>query len=135
LVSTNDRHYDAAIGDELPGSGNGAGQPSLSDDVSALIADTQTYIEAEINYQKSRAALLASKGKRATVFALVSFAFLNSALIALVVGLVLTLAPVLTPAGATALVFGVLMAGAVTFALMARSRFRKLSRIFDGDQS
>jgi hypothetical protein len=134
-VSTTERHHDAAIGDDLSGSENGAGQPSLSDDISALIEDSQTYIEAEINYQKSRAALLASKGKRGTVFALVSFAFLNSALIALVVGLVLTLAPVLTPGGATALVFGVLVAGAITFAVMARSRFRKLSRIFDGDRS
>lgn len=128
------QHDGGLVGEDEREPDNGTTHPSLTDDVSALIEDSKTYVEAEINYQKSRAILLASKGKRGTVLALVSFAFLNSALIALVVGLVLTLAPVLTPAGATALVFGMLLTGAIVFALMARSRFRKLSRIFEGER-
>ncbi len=108
-------------------------QRSLGDGIGDLLEDGRTYVEAEIAYQKSRAALIASKGKRGTVLALASFAFLNSALIALVVGLVITLAPVLTPLGATVAVVGMLLLGAVACALLARSRFRRLAKVFDGE--
>mgnify|MGYP000129702271 CR=1 FL=1 len=103
---------------------------SLVDDIGALLEDGQTYVEAELAYQKTRARLIASRGRRGTVLGLVAFAFLNSALIALIVGLVLTLAPILTPLGATAVVVGLLLVGAVFFGLQARKRFRAMSKVF-----
>ncbi len=112
--------------------GDTAERRSLTEDLGNLIDDGRTYVEAEIAYQKSRAALVASKGKRGTVLALVAFACLNSAIIALVVGLVITLAPHLTPLGATAAVVGVLMAASAAFALLARDRFRKIGLAIDG---
>lgn len=109
-------------------------QRSVTEGIGDLFEDGRTYLEAEIAYQKSRAALIASKGKRGTVLALASFAFLNSALIALVVGLVITLAPHLTPLGATVTVVGMLLFGAIACALMARARFRRLTQVFDGER-
>jgi hypothetical protein len=128
LVSRHDEPLDTSdvpVGEQHP-------PRSLTEDLGDLIDDGRNYVEAEIAYQKSRAALIASKGKRGTVLALISFACLNSALIALVVGLVITLAPHLTPLGATAAVVGLLMGAAIVFALLARKRFRKLARVFEG---
>ena len=116
--------------DDETGAEDSASDRSLVDDIGALIEDGQTYVEAELAYQKTRAALIADRGKRGAVFGLVAFAFLNSALIALVVGLVLTLAPAITPLGATATVVGLLLLGAALFGLQARKRFRTMSKVF-----
>lgn len=129
-MSRNDQSADAP---EVP-VGESHPPRSLTEDLGDLIDDGRNYFEAEIAYQKSRAVLIASKGKRGTVLALVAFACLNSALIALVVGLVITLAPHLTPLGSTVAVVALLMTAAVVFALLARSRFRKLGQVFDGEQ-
>ncbi len=129
-----DRHDEPVGGiDAQVGEANEA--RSLTEDIGNLIDDGRNYLEAEIAYQKSRAALIASKGKRGTVLGLVAFACLNSAFTALVVGLVITLAPHLTPLGATAAVVGSLVAAAAVFALLARARFRTLTEVFDGDRS
>ena len=125
---------DEPAGTPLAATGSERVQRSLTDDLGDLIDDGRNYVEAEIAYQKSRAALIASKGKRGTVLALIAFACLNSALIALVVGMVITLAPHLSPLGATMAVVGILMGAAIVFALLARTRFRKMGRVFDGER-
>ena len=103
---------------------------SLADDVTALLEDGRTYVEAEIAYQKSRAAFAGSQTKSGVVFGVAALAFLHLALIALVVGLVIALAPYLSAFGATALVVGLLMVGAVLFGRLAACRFSAIGKAY-----
>lgn len=117
---------------ELPQSD--AGDPaerSLIQDLRLLAADARTLAEAEVAYQKSRASAFGSGlGKIAGLGAVaVLFAFL--AAMALVVGLVFALSPILTAWGATAVVTLALLALALVMALWARSSWGKLSTLLD----
>lgn len=112
-----------------------SGEPgfgSLADDVTALFEDGKTYFEAEIAFQKTRASYAGEKTRQGVVYGLAALAFLHLALIALVVGLVIALTPILTAFGATALVTGILLLGVVIFARVAMRRFRALGDAFKG---
>lgn len=104
---------------------------SLYDDVEALIDDGKTYFEAEIAYQKTRAAYVADKAKSALVFGAVAAAFAVLALIGLTVGLILALTPWLTAWGASALVVGLLTIGALLAARAAGQRWKGLMAAID----
>ena len=105
-------------------------EPSLADDVRALIDDGKTYLEAELQFQKSRAALVVGRGKSGAILGVAAAAIAHLALIALVVGLLFALAPVIGPWGATGIVVGVLLIVAAVLAVMARRRFARLSAVF-----
>lgn len=96
---------------------------SLIDDVRHLVDDGKTYLEAELQYQKSRAAVVLDRGRSGAIYGGAALALLHLALVALVVGLVIALAPLITAWGATALVVIVLAAAALVLALAARRRF------------
>ncbi len=113
-------------GDEIASSPSDAGH-SLTDDVIALLDDGKTYVEAEIAFQKTRAAFTFEKGKWGAAYLLGAFAFLHLALIALVVGLLIALSPILTPWGATAFVVALLVIGAIVFGKMAKTKFDSLT--------
>ena len=106
---------------------------SLVDDLSALIEDGQTYVAAELAYQKSRLSFASAQGKVGMVLVLGALAFVHLALIALVVGLVFALAPVLTPLGATAAVTLALLLLAVLFAVAARKRIAAIAHAYAKD--
>lgn len=106
---------------------------SLADDVSALIDDGKTYLEAELAFQKTRAGYAGEQTKQGVVYGLAALAFLHLALIALVVGLVIALGPYLTPFGAVAVVVGALLLGVGVFALMAMRRFKAIGTAFKSD--
>jgi hypothetical protein len=108
----------------------GHADASLFDDVGALIDDGRTYLEAEIAFQKSRAAFAADRGKSVALLGLFAFAFVHLALVALVVGAVIALAPLVGGFGATAIVVGVLILLAAVLAYMARNRARELGSAF-----
>src|SRR5690606_18468749 len=80
-----------AEGDEL--------SRSLLDDAEALIADGKTYLEAELEFQKTRAAYVADRAKAAAVYGVVAVLLAFLALIGLVVGLIIALTPLLTAWG------------------------------------
>ena len=103
---------------------------SLAEDVRALLDDGKTYLEAELQFQKSRAAFAADKGRSGLVYGIAALALVHLALVALVVGLVFALSPLLTAWGATGLVVGVLSIAAVVLALAAKKRFGALSSAF-----
>jgi Flp pilus assembly protein TadB len=110
-----------------------AGEPalgSLADDVSALIEDGKTYFAAEIAFQKTRAGYAAEKSKQGLVYGLAALALLHLALIALVVGLVIALGPLLTPFGAVAAVTGALLLGVAIFGMRAVRQVRALGNAF-----
>jgi uncharacterized membrane protein YqjE len=120
-------------GIETPADGEPwAGDPappedSLIEDVRILVEDGKTYLEAEIQYQKSRAALVADRGRSGAIHGAVALALVHLALVALVVGLVIALTPLITAWGATAVVVGVLVAVAVVFALKAKGKLAGIS--------
>ena len=115
-----------------PDVGGEPGLGSLADDVTALFEDGKTYVEAEIAFQKTRASYAGEKTRQGVVYGLAALAFLHLALIALVVGLIIALTPILTAFGATALVTGVLLLGVVIFARVAMRRFQALGDAFKG---
>ena len=86
---------------------------SLTDDLTALFEDGKTYAEAELQYQKSRAAYSANRIKYALVYGAGAFAILHMALIGLTVGAVIALAPLVGPWLATLIVVGLLVLGGV----------------------
>ena len=86
-----------------------AADRSLLDDLEALYTDGRTYISAEIAFQKSRAGFAAARAKSVAIFGAGAALMALLALIGLTVGLIITLAPLTGPLGATLLVVGVLL--------------------------
>jgi hypothetical protein len=103
---------------------------SLTDDIMALVDDGKTYVEAELQYQKSRAAAGLAQGRSGAGYGLVAAALLHLALVALVVGSVFALAPAIGAWAATAVVVGLLILAGMGFALAAKRRFARLAAIF-----
>lgn len=101
---------------------------SLTDDLGALLEDGKTYLEAEKAFQKSRARFAVHHAKRATVLGLGAFALVHAALVGLMVGLVIALAPIVTVWGAIAIVAGgFILVGLV----LGRFAMKRLHRIGD----
>jgi uncharacterized integral membrane protein len=100
------------------------GGVSLVADIKALVEDGRTLVEAEWALQSARATYALNRGKSIAVLLIGAVFFVFFALMALVVGRLMSLAPLLTPWGATALVTLVLAALAGTCFYMAVSRFR-----------
>ena len=103
---------------------------SLFDDAYALYEDGRTYVEAEVAFQKSRASYASRETGSGIVFALGALAFLHLALIGLVVGLIIALAPIIGPFVATAAVVGTLLVLMIIVGLVARARFKRVTRAF-----
>ena len=73
-------------------------------EVEALVEDARTYLDAELNYQKSRAGFLAGRLKLVAGLGFAALYLVLLALVALAVGLVWTLTPLLGTWGAVAVV-------------------------------
>lgn len=102
---------------------------SLADELRALIAEARAAFDSEIAFQKARVSLAAKLAARIAGFGMLVLALLFFVLMALVVGLLLALAPMLTAWGAlAAVVAGLLLATALT-GLAVRAALRRLMRI------
>lgn len=99
---------------------------SLTEDLEALIEDGRTYLEAELVYQKTRAAFVAEHAKRALVFGAGAALLGFLALIGLTVGLIIALTPLLSAWGASALVVALLLLGAWVAVRAASRRWNKV---------
>lgn len=97
---------------------------SLVEDFVHLAEDGKVYLEAELQYQKSRAGVVGSGARKAAIFAALAFAFVLLALLAITVGLLLALATLLGVWGAMAAVTVLLLLGGGACALAARSKWR-----------
>ena len=104
--------------------------PSLADDLLALFEDGKTYAEAELAYQKSRAGYTANRLKGALALGLGAFGVLHLALIALTVGVVIALAPLVGPWVATAIVTIALIIAGVVMLMMLKSRIDDIRNAF-----
>jgi hypothetical protein len=100
---------------------------SLLEDVEELIADGKGYLEAELAYQKTRAAFVAGGVKGVAVLGAVAAVLAVMALMGLTLGLILALTPLITAWGATAVVVGLLLLGAWLAARAAGARWRRIT--------
>ncbi|HQV02839.1 MULTISPECIES: phage holin family protein [unclassified Novosphingobium] len=92
-----------------------AAERSLVADVRQLVEDGRTLLEAELAYQKSRAMVAGQAAKGVAGWMALALALLFFALMALVLGLILTLVPALGAIWATvAVVLGLLAMGALS---------------------
>lgn len=82
---------------------------SIVDELAALIDDGRTYAEAELAFQKTRAAIAGKSAGLAIGYVIVAIVLLHIAFLALAVGLVMALEPQVTIWGAIAVVVGVLL--------------------------
>ena len=106
----------------------------LRDDVTALVEDARNYAEAELGFQKTRAALAGKHGARALGLLVLALVLLNLALIALAVGAVIALAPLVTIWGAITIVVGVLLLGTGLLVAGALREGRMIGAMFGGGE-
>ncbi len=113
-----------------PSEGGDTREASLTEDISAMFEDGKTYVDAEIQYQKSRAAYSANRLKYAALYAAGAFGVFHLALIGLTVGLVIALTPLVGAWIATAIVVGVLLATLAVLLSKLRSKIDDLRWAF-----
>ena len=82
---------------------------SLLDDIGDLVGDAQTWFDAELGYQKIRAAFVGANLKQALLLGLAAVVLIVVAVMGLTFGLILALAPLVTAWGATAIVVGAML--------------------------
>lgn len=107
-----------------------AGEPSLLDDLKTLLGDGKNYVEAELAFQKSRAGHTAALARLSAVYLAAALALVHLALIALVVGLVFALSPLVGPWLATGIVVGLLLAGALVLVQRLRAKLSEIRGMY-----
>jgi len=113
---------------------------SIVQELSTLFGDGKTYVEAEVAFQKTRAKLASRSVGIALLYSAVGLILLHIAFLALAVGLVIALAPLVTIWGAIAIVVGGLLIVVALLGRMAVKRAQTLSALFsdggfsDGDE-
>ncbi len=113
--------------DQPPLIADNAAERSLVDDVRQLASDGRTLLEAELAYQKSRAVVAGQAAKGVAGWGALALSLVFFALMALVLGLVLALVPVLGAFGATAAVFVGLLALSGLCGWIAAQRWQRAS--------
>lgn len=113
----------------LNGAASEAADRSLVDDVRQLADDARTLLEAELAYQKSRAAVAGAGIRGIAGWGALAAALVFFALMALVMGALLALAPSIGGWAAMAVVVAGLLAMAVISGLAAASRWKRMSAL------
>ena len=109
-----------------------AADDSLLGSARMLFEDGQTLLAAEIAFQKARVGFVLNRAKGILVLAVLALALLFFALMALVVGLLLALAPLIGPWGALAVVFTGLLVLTGLCLLGVLSSVRAVARALKG---
>lgn len=106
---------------------------TLGEDLRELAEEAKALALAELAFQKSRATYAASEARSMAILAVAALVFVFFALMALVVGLVIALGPLLTAWGAMAVVTLALVGLAGACALSIKARIGRMSRILGDD--
>jgi len=109
LPNFDDQYPPKQTGDGAGSSEDRKERRSLLEDLEYLIADARIWLDAEMSFQKSRAALVANRIKIIVVASIVAALLGVLALVGLTVGLIIALTPLITAWGATAVVVGLLL--------------------------
>lgn len=120
-----DQPADPAMPDEPAGTEEDV---SLSALFARLAHDARAYLEAEGDRQKLRASLIASGVRDAAILIVIAITLGSGAIVALLVGLIIALAPILSAIGAIGAVLGSALAIAVVLLLLARARIARMKR-------
>ncbi len=91
-------------GGEGEASGDSGETRSLLEDIEYLVADARIWLDAEMSFQKSRAALVSNRLKIIVAAGILAALFGILALVGLTIGLIIALTPLITAWGATAVV-------------------------------
>ncbi len=102
---------------------------SLADDLRQLADDSKSFAKAEAAYQKARVAYAGDQARGLAIRGGLALAFVFFALMALTLGLVLALTPLLTAWGATAVVVAGLLLLAWIVAASAAAKWRSMVRM------
>ncbi|MGY6551802.1 MAG: hypothetical protein ACXIT4_07885 [Erythrobacter sp.] len=121
---------DAGLEEDDPAAEDLAEGPTLTEDIAGLIDSARTYFEAEVGFQKTRAALAGSNIAKAAAALVMALVLVHIAVIALAVGVVMALAPLITIWGAIAVVVGALLLGGALLVGMAARRGKMLAAMF-----
>ena len=115
----------------LPGAE--APKPGLGEQLRALYADGRELVDAELSFQKARLSAAGRQVRAMALLAFVGLVLISCALIALVVGTMIALIPLIGPWGAmVATVLGTLLLAVLSFWLAAR-RVGRIGALFSGD--
>ncbi len=117
-----------------PATDTAAGETTLTEDIAALVESGRTYAEAELAFQKTRAAVAGSNAAKAAAALVVALVLLNIAVIALAVGIIIALAPLITIWGAIGVVVGALLLVVALLLRSARQRASVLSSLFSSNE-
>ncbi|MGK2909225.1 MAG: hypothetical protein ACSLE1_05425 [Sphingobium sp.] len=98
------------------------GDQPIGEVFSRLIGSGKEYAQAELDKQRLRAAVLGTAARDAAMFGVVALVIFISAIGALLVGLIITLSPALSPGWATAVVVVTAFVLAGLLLLVAKSR-------------
>lgn len=93
-----------------------------------LANDARAYMEAEGDRQKLRASLIAAGVRDAAILIVIAITLGTGTIVALLVGLIIALAPILSAIGAIGAVLGSALAIAVILLLLARARIARMKR-------
>jgi uncharacterized membrane protein YccC len=104
-------------------------QRSLVDDMRELADAGKGLAQAELAYQKARASFVGKSVRNIAVLVVLVLALLFCALLSLTLGLILSLAPLLTPIGATAAVVAGFAISAVLGAMLAFNHWRRVKDV------
>lgn len=95
---------------------------------SRLYTDGRAYAQAEGQRQKLRAGLVGAGVRDAAIMGVVALMLLFAAIVTLLIGLVIALAPVLGPLWATLAVFGGALLVAALLLLLAKARIGRMMK-------
>lgn len=98
------------------------GEEGVATLVSRLVDDSRTLVSAEVALYKAKAGERVAAYKMAIVFFAAAGVLALAALIALLVGLIMSLATLIGPLGATAVVVGVVLAIAAVLGVIGKNK-------------
>ncbi|MEN9683116.1 MAG: hypothetical protein RLZZ427_867 [Pseudomonadota bacterium] len=102
---------------------------SLADEVRQLADEARTLIDAELAYQKARVQVLGTAVRGIAAWGALAAALLFFALMALVIGALLALAPMIGGLAATGVVLGTLMIAAALSVKIAARHWRRVTAL------
>jgi uncharacterized protein (DUF983 family) len=119
---------ETAVTPHADGPEDRARDESVRDVLTRLYADGRAYAKAEADKQKARAGIVAGGVRNAAILGVVALILAFGAIVALLVGLIFSLAQLLPPIWATLIVVGGTLAVVLILLLLAKgciSRMRK----------
>ena len=121
--------------DDTPQPGKGQDLGSIGHLFSRLIDDAERFVRAEINLYRAQAFARIGEAKLALLLGATAFLLAQSALIAMLVGLVLVVrTQVHSAAWATVIVVGTALIVSAIMVAIAVAKIKKLTRIQDGPE-